>query len=97
MKSETGIIVYNWAYQCPQCKAIMWYDFNKTLWALTESGGLSIECAKCGKFGQVINKKDVDKAVLISEEEYAKLEFFEKAIPQKSQYVKRSDGAIIKL
>lgn len=98
MKSETGIVVYNWAYQCPRCKAVMTYDFNKSLWAF-ECGGLGVDCDNCGKFGQVITKKDVEEAVLISPEDYSKLEFFEKVTPQKSiqDYVRTKEGAVIKL
>lgn len=74
-KSETGKVVYNWAYQCPKCKRILQYDFDKSFWAV-EGGGLGIEC-EC-KFGQVITFDDVHKATLLSQKEYNSLPFSNK-------------------
>lgn len=68
-KSETGRVVYTWAYQCPKCKKIKKYDFEKSFWAL--EGGLGVEC-EC-KFDQVITLDDLEKATLISQSEYLKL------------------------
>jgi glutaredoxin len=68
-KSETGRVVYTWAYQCPKCKKIKKYDFEKCFWAL--EGGLGIAC-EC-KFEQVITLEDLEKATLISQSEYLKL------------------------
>ena len=75
VKGETGIAVYNWAYQCPKCKSFLKYDFGK--WAFENSGGVGIECPVCHKFGQVITPKDVEAAELISQEEFAKLTIIE--------------------
>lgn len=77
MKSETGIVVYKWAYQCPKCKAIMKYDFGKSMWTFENSGGLGMECFNCKKFGQVITLSDVQEAKLISPEEFSKLQITE--------------------
>jgi hypothetical protein len=71
-KADAGKIIYNWAYQCPKCRKIWKYDFDRSLWA-TESGGLAIEC-EC-KFGQVITSKDLDKAIHLAKWQYDNLEF----------------------
>lgn len=68
-KSETGRVVYTWAYQCPKCLKIKKYDFEKCIWAL--DGGLGIAC-DC-EFEQVITLDDLEKATLISQVEYLKL------------------------
>ncbi len=77
IKSETGEVVYKWAYKCPTCKGIVLFNFGARPWVF-ESGGLSMECELCGKFGQVVTKEDVTKATLISSEEWSKLDFGEK-------------------
>ncbi len=74
-KSDSGRVVYMWAYQCPKCKKIWQYDFDKSFWAV-EGGGLGIEC-EC-KFGQVITFDDVHKAILLSNKEYHSLLFEKK-------------------
>ncbi len=72
IKSPTGRIIYNWAYQCPRCKRVWQYNFDD-LWCFEKTGGLGVEC-EC-KFGQVITMKDILEATEISNDEFSKLEF----------------------
>lgn len=74
-KADSGRVVYMWAYQCPKCKKIWQYDFEKSFWAV-EGGGLGIEC-EC-KFGQVITFEDIRQAILLSQKEYHDLTFSNK-------------------
>jgi RNase P subunit RPR2 len=68
-------IIYRWAYQCPKCETVMPYDFERCLWAL-DSGGLCVTCRVCG-FNQIITIEDLQKANLITEEEYSNLQKFQ--------------------
>lgn len=74
-KSDTGRVIYDWAYQCPKCKKIRKYNFENWIihQALEFGMGLSFSCG-C-KYGQTITLKDLREAILISQKEYQNLSF----------------------
>jgi hypothetical protein len=84
-KSETGKIIYDWAYQCPKCKKIRKIDLDD----LEGSGGLGVEC-EC-KFGQVITGKDIENAIHLTRWQYDNLAF-EKEKEEKQKEWKKVNG-----
>lgn len=89
-------IVYKWAYQCPKCGTVTLYDFEKSLWAL--DGGLGIGCQVCN-FNQVITMDDLQRATLITDEGFSKLQFNQKEKPEvffiRGKWVKK-DGTVLR-